>query len=95
MGVLFKSFYRWDGVAVFNATSVGAKETGPFLNVTLAKILSVAQFTQLCADSICGRLHRPGSVRKVRDKPSPGKRGELLLCERYGVSGGGIVCDCR
>jgi hypothetical protein len=52
-------------VAVFNAGCIGAKQTRPLLNVTLAKILSFAQFAQFRANFHGGRLHQRGSARKV------------------------------
>ena len=42
-------------MAVFNAGRVGAKQTRPLLNITLAEILGDAQCTQFDADFHCGK----------------------------------------
>ena len=50
---------------MFNAGCVAAKETCPFLNVTLAQILGDAQLTEFGTDLHALRLHQPGPGLKV------------------------------
>ena len=67
MGVLFEGFYRRNGVAVFNARCVGAKQPRPFQNVTLAQILGEPQFTEFGTDLHALRLHLLHSAAKGYD----------------------------
>ena len=67
MGVLFKSFNRRDGIAIFHATGVAPKETCPLLNVTLAQILGDTQLAEFGTDLHAVRLHLLGSARNGYD----------------------------